>query len=202
MKFPKQISNLIEAFERLPGIGPKSAERLTFYLLHVPKGEIDRMRDALSGISSGLTLCRDCKNISESAVCEVDEDQSRDRETICVVETPLDVFSFEKTKSFKGVYFVIHGLINPMNNIGPDELYINDLISRIKSDNEIKEVILALNPTMEGEATALYIKKRLDDLGREIVISRLGVGIPIGGDLQYADETTLSRAVSGRIALK
>lgn len=191
MNFPRQIQNVIEAFERLPGVGPKTAERLAFYLLHVPESEIRRFSDAITGLKSGIVLCKGCRNVSSFEECEICADKTRDRETICVVESPLDVFSLEKSGTYKGLYHVLHGLINPLNNIGPDELYINDLFKR-----EAEEIILGLNPTMEGEATALFIKDRLKD--RKVKVTRLGVGLPIGGDMQYADATTLARALEGR----
>ncbi len=195
MVFPKQIRNLIEAFERLPGIGPKTAERLTFYLLHVPKAEIEKFALSLTGLGEGITLCRVCKN-----VCGLDLDNTRDKKTICVVETPLDVFSLEKPGNYKGLYHVLHGLINPIQNIGPDELYIFDLVERVKK-GEAEEVILALNPTMEGEATAMYLSRKIKSQNSKVKITRLGIGLPIGGDLQYADETTLTRAMQGRRAI-
>lgn len=198
MTFPKQIQNLIEAFERLPGVGPKTAERLAFYLLHVPQPELTKLSDAVTNLKEGVVLCSICKNISNKEVCEICDDTSRDQTSICVVENPLDVFSLEKSGNYKGLYHVLHGVINPLNNIGPDELYIGDLLTRAKGKAEELEIILALNPTMEGEATALYIKDRLKD--QAVRVSRLGVGLPIGGDMQYADATTLSRALEGRRA--
>lgn len=195
MTFPKQIQNLIEAFERLPGVGPKTAERLAFYLLHVPESEIQRFAGAVSGLKEGIVLCRNCRNISSKEICEICADNTRDIESICVVESPLDVFSLEKSGTYKGLYHVLHGVINPLANIGPDELYISDLFNR-----EASEIILALNPTMEGEATALYIKDQILKNKRFARVTRLGVGLPIGGDMQYADSTTLSRAMEGRRA--
>lgn len=191
MTFPKQIQDLIEAFLRLPGIGPKTAERLAFYLLHVPDSEISKFSEAVAGLKNGMVLCSECKNFSSEEICEICAEKMRDRSVICVVESPLDVFSLEKSGSYKGLYHVLHGVINPLNNIGPEELYINDLFKR-----SADEVILALNPTMEGEATALYIKDKLRD--GKMKITRLGVGLPIGGDMQYADSTTLTRAMEGR----
>jgi recombination protein RecR len=170
---------------------------LTFYLLHVPKAEVEKFSSALTGLGVGITLCRICKNVSENEVCDIDSDNSRDQTTICVVETPLDVFSLEKTGNYKGLYHVLHGLINPIQNIGPDELYIFDLSERVDK-GKIDEVILALNPTMEGEATAMYLSRQLKLKHPLLKVTRLGVGIPIGGDLQYADETTLTRAMQGR----
>ncbi|KKU91983.1 MAG: Recombination protein RecR [Microgenomates group bacterium GW2011_GWA1_48_10] len=207
MNFPRQIQNLIEAFERLPGVGPKTAERLTFYLLHVPDTEIKKFGEAVAGLKSGIVLCRICKNVSETEVCAICGDSKRDQSTICVVENPLDVFSLEKTGKFGGVYHVLHGVINPLENIGPEELYIQDLIKRLEVRGErleIKEVILALNPTMEGEATAMFLTKQIRNEQspmsnkEKFTITRLGVGMPMGGDVQYADETTLGRALEGR----
>lgn len=203
MTFPRQIQNLIEAFERLPGVGPKTAARLAFYLLHVPQTEIKKFGDAVLGLKEGIVFCSKCKNISDRDICELCSDSKRDQSTICVVESPLDVFSLEKTGKYGGLYQVLHGVINPLNNIGPEELYIADLIKRISDDEGvIKEIILALNPTMEGEATAMFIQKQINGLRatdyRLPKITRLGVGMPIGGDMQYADETTLSRALEGR----
>lgn len=201
MTFPKQIQNLIEAFERLPGVGPKTAARLAFYLTHVPETELNKLGNAVLGLKQGIVLCRECKNISDKEICDICSDSKRDQSTICVVESPLDVFSFERTGKYNGVYHVLHGVINPLNNIGPEELYINDLLERVKGEGErVQEIILALNPTMEGEATAMFITKQImeRDPSATLKITRLGVGMPIGGDLQYADETTLSRALEGR----
>lgn len=200
MTFPKQIQDLIEAFLRLPGIGPKTAERLAFYLLHVPDSEISKFSEAVAGLKNGMVLCSECKNFSSEEICEICADKMRDRSVICVVESPLDVFSLEKSGSYKGLYHVLHGVINPLNNIGPEELYINDLFKRLEDLSASLEIILALNPTMEGEATALYIKDKLKmkiENGK-LKITRLGVGLPIGGDMQYADSTTLTRAIEGR----
>jgi len=201
MIFPKQIQNLIEAFERLPGIGPKSAARLTFYLLHVPDPEIKKLGDAVLNLKKDIFLCSVCKNISDHELCEFCSSSKRDKGLICVVEQPLDVFSLEKADGFSGVYHVLHGVIDPLHNIGPDELYVKDLMDRIKSEPDaIKEIILAMNPTMEGEATAMYLARQIKNQSadQQIKITRLGMGMPTGGDLQYADETTLSRAMEGR----
>ncbi len=209
MQFPKQIQNLIEALERLPGVGPKTAERLAFYLLHVPDTEIGKLAQSVSGLKEGIKLCTVCRNISSQDICEICSDSRRDQTVLMVVESPLDVFSFEETGKYHGVYHVLRGVINPLNNIGPEELYIKDLIDRLKhlkagskqmgaGKKQVTEVILALNPTMEGEATAMYLTKQLKMENGKWKITRMGVGIPIGGDLQYADETTLSRALEGR----
>lgn len=193
MVIPAQIQNLVEAFERLPGVGAKTAERLAFYLLNVPQPEVRKFGEAVLNLKEGVKLCLVCKNITDREVCEICDDARRDQGTLCVVESPLDVFSLERVGKYNGVYHVLHGLINPLNNIGPEELYIEDLLKR-----EAKEVILALNPTMEGEATAMFIAKKLKSEKGKLKITRLGVGLPIGGDMQYADETTLARALEGR----
>ena len=193
MQFPKQIQNLTNALERLPGIGPKTAERLSFYLLHVPDAEIESLGKAFLELKKNLVLCSVCKNITSNSPCDLCTDPSRDQKTICVVDSPLDVFSFERSGKYHGLYHVLHGLIDPLHNIGPEELYIEDLLKR-----EAQEIILALNPTMEGEATAMYLARKLKNEKRDVKITRLGIGLPIGGDLQYADETTLTRALEGR----
>ena len=199
MKIPRAISSLIDSFQKLPGIGPKTAQRLTYYLLHVPQIELDNFSDAVSHLKKDTVLCSTCRNIGESDPCYICTDSSRDMSTILVVEQPLDVLAFEKTGKYKGLYHVLHGAINPLENIGPDEIYTQDLIERVKKDRKIKEVIIATNPTMEGEATAMYITKELKKLGtKELKITRLGMGIPTGADLEYADEVTLSQALQGR----
>jgi len=199
MIIPKAIQNLIESFERLPGVGQKTAQRLTFYLLHVPQGELDNFANSLQSLKKDTILCSNCFMIGESDPCTICADLQRDHSVICVVEQPLDVIALEKNGKYKGVYFILHGKIDPLNNIGPEEIYISQLISRLKSQNsKVKEVILSTNPTMEGEATAMYIAKQIksEDLGLEI--SRIGRGLPIGADLEYADEVTLQRAMEGR----
>ena len=204
MKIPRAISLLIDSFQKLPGIGPKSAQRLTYYLLHVPQIELDNFSDAISNLKKDTTLCSICRNIGEEDPCLICSDMSRDISTILVVEQPLDVLAFEKTGKYKGLYHVLHGAINPLENIGPDEIYISDLIERVKKDKKLKEIIIATNPTMEGEATAMYINKKLKvthemmQSSYKLKITRLGMGIPTGADLEYADEVTLSQALSGR----
>ncbi|RJQ36270.1 recombination protein RecR [Candidatus Microgenomates bacterium] len=213
MKIPKAIQNLIESFERLPGIGPKTAQRLTFYLLHVPQGELDRFALALQALKKNTILCSTCFTIGESNPCVICSDEERDKSLICVVEQPLDVLALEKNGKYKGLYHVLHGKIDPLNNIGPDEIYIKPLLERIKNyelrsgEGKTLEVILATNPTMEGEATAMYLSKQISNLIRSIgsgqisnlpKVTRIGRGLPIGADLEYADETTLQRAMEGR----
>ncbi len=200
---PKSLSRVIESFERLPGVGPKTAQRLAFYLLHVPQDDLDRFADSLTKLRKNTVLCSLCKNVTESDPCVVCSNPSRDQSTICVVEQPTDVLSVEKTGKYKGVYHVLHGCIDPLNNIGPDEIYLNDLLKRVKSkEYRVSEVILATNPNMEGEATAMYITKQIDkvttDESNQIRVTRLAHGLPVGADIEYADEVTLSRALEGR----
>lgn len=191
---PKVVRELIESFERLPGIGPKSAQRLTYYLLHAPKEEAEKLAKSALALKESTVLCSVCFNISEKDPCELDTDPTRDKSIIVVVEDPLDVLAVDRT-SFKGLYHVLHGAISPLQNIGPDELHVRELLPRLK-DGTVKEVILATNPTMEGEATAMYIDRLIRPLG--IKVTRIARGLPVGGDLEYADETTLSRAMEGR----
>lgn len=199
MKIPRAIGALIDSFQKLPGIGPKTAQRLTYYLLHVPQIELDSFSDAISHLKKDTTLCTNCRNVGESDPCYICSDMSRDKSIILVVEQPLDVLAFEKTGKYRGLYHVLHGAINPLENIGPDEIYTGDLIERVKKDKKIKEVIIATNPTMEGEATSMFLSKELKRLEKKnLKITRLGMGIPTGADLEYADEVTLSQALQGR----
>lgn len=203
MKLPQAVQRLIDKFERLPGIGPKSAQRLVFYLLHNPEAELQDFADRLVGLKRGTVLCRACHNISEQDPCDVCSDPGRDTAVLCVVEQPLDAIALEKSGMFKGKYHVLHGVISPLNNIGPDQLYLRDLTKRLEG---VTEVILATNPTMEGEATALYINELVaqatEELGLEkISITRIGHGLPVGADIEYADGVTLARALEGRRAL-
>lgn len=201
MTLPKPIQNLIEAFERLPGIGPKTAQRLTYYLLHAPKEEAESLGKAALELKEKTVLCEVCRNVAETSPCHVCEDTSRDKSVICIVEDPLDVLALEKSGAYHGLYHVLHGAISPLSNIGPEELYIKELLPRLRKTSsaeasEVKEIILATNPNMEGEATAMYIQRLIDPLG--IKITRLARGLPVGGDLEYADEVTLARAIEGR----
>lgn len=191
---PKVVRDLIEAFERLPGIGPKTAQRLTYYLLHAPKEEAEKLAEAAVALKEKTVICSVCFNISEKDPCEIDTDPARDKSTIAVVEDPLDVLALERA-NFKGLYHVLHGVISPLENIGPEELHIRELLPRLK-DGVVKEIILATNPTMEGEATAMYIDRLIRPLG--IKVTRIARGLPVGGDLEYSDETTLTRALEGR----
>lgn len=198
-QIPKPIQNLIEAFERLPGIGPKTAQRLTYYLLHAPKEESQKLAEAAVSMKENTKLCSICFNIGEQDPCNICSDASRDQITIMVVENPLDVLALEKT-NYKGLYHVLHGVISPLENIGPDEIHIRELLPRLKTASAeasaVKEIILATNPTMEGEATAMYIQRLISLLG--VKVTRIARGLPVGSDLEYADETTLSRALEGR----
>jgi recombination protein RecR len=197
MKIAKPIALLIEAFEKLPGVGPKTAQRLAFYLLHVPNSQLQEFAEALSDLKKNTKLCSVCKNVGEEDPCLICSDKARDRSIILVVEQPLDLIAFEKIGRYKGLYHCLHGSISPLDNIGPDELYVDDLIRRVK-DKALKEIIIATNPTMEGEATAMYLVKKIKGENSKVKVTRLGMGIPTGADLEYADEVTLTRAIEGR----
>ncbi len=206
MKIPKPLARLIESFQRLPGIGPKTAQRLSYYLLHVPQVDLEEFGQALINLKKQTILCSVCKNVSESDPCPICQDAHREKLLLLVVEQPLDVLAFEKTGRYKGLYHVLHGSINPLENIGPDELFIDDLLKRVKEQESkrVEEVIIATNPTMEGDATAMYLAKKIKEAGtngREMRVTRLGMGIPTGADLEYADETTLREALDGRRTL-
>lgn len=198
MRVPRAIQHLVDSFEKLPGIGPKTAQRLTFYLLHVPQSELDSFSASVSELKKNTVLCSICKNVGESDPCLVCSDLGRDKRIVMVVEQPLDLLALEKTGKYKGVYHVLHGAINPLENIGPDEIFVGELIKRVKMEGNTSEIILATNPTMEGEATAMYIARQLKDQDPELKITRLGLGLPTGADLEYADETTLTQAIEGR----
>lgn len=202
-EFPKGIRDLIAAFERLPGVGPKSATRLVFYLLNTPRAYVKELSELLLKVKDGVKVCRECFSVSEQEVCSICQDSKRNRRQICVVERAIDVMAIENMGGFKGVYHVLGGVINPLDHVSPEDLKIDELIKRIKTflnSGEKRaddlEIILATNPTMEGEVTALYIKKQLE--GLEVKISRIGSGLPMGADLEYADQATLSRALEGR----
>ena len=190
------VARLIDEFSRLPGIGPKTASRLVFYLLRAPEEQAESLADALRELRKRITFCSICFNITESDPCGVCADEGRDRATICVVEEPLDVVAIERTRDYQGLYHVLHGTIAPVEGIGPDDLRIAQLLPRLDALPPVREVIIATNPNMEGEATAMYIARQLE--GRDIRVTRLARGLPVGGDLEYADEVTLSRALTGR----
>ena len=200
MKVAKPIQELVDSFSKLPGIGPKTAQRLTYYLLHVPQSELTSFAEALENLKKNTKVCSVCKNVSEVDPCQFCDSEERDHSLILVVEQPLDILAFERTGKYAGVYHVLHGSINPLDNIGPDEIFIEQLVTRVKNGNgkPVSEVIIATNPTMEGEATAMYIKKRIDELSISPSVTRLGMGIPTGAYLEFADETTLNQAMEGR----
>ncbi len=195
---PKSVQKLIDEFSKLPGIGPKSAERLTFYLLRSPKGDIQDLGKAVLNLRENITNCSICCNISETDPCLICKDEKRDKTKICVVEESLDALALEKTHEYNGLYHILGGAIAPVEGIGPDELYIKELIERIKKNKDkLSEVILATNPNMEGEATAMYLSKLVKPFNN-IKITRIARGLPVGSDLEYADEMTLLRAFEGR----
>ena len=189
------IARLIEELNKLPGIGPKSAQRLTYYLLRAPANEVGALADAIRNLKEKLTLCSSCLNITDSDPCAICRDEERDHTKICIVEEPIDIIPLERTKKYKGLYHVLHGVIAPTDGIGPDELKIKELLSRL-NDGMVTEIILATNPNLEGEATAMYIQRLIAPLG--IRVTRLARGLPYGGDLEYADDVTISRALEGR----
>jgi recombination protein RecR len=192
---PEPITRLVEAFAQLPGVGPKTASRLTFYLLRSGAELATELAEALTDLHKRLTYCQVCFNITETNPCPICQDERRDRETICVVEEPLDVQAIEKTSAYRGLYHVLHGAISPVDGIGPDELRIAELVERLKNQ-PVKEVILATNPSLEGEATAMYLERQISS--PDVRITRLARGLPVGGDLEYADTVTLTRALEGR----
>lgn len=192
---PEPVTRLIEEFSRLPGIGPKTASRLTFFLLRAPAEQAISLAEALRQLRERITFCSICFNITEEDPCPICRDEGRDRSIVCVVEEPLDVLAIERTGEYKGLYHVLHGTISPMEGIGPDDLRIQELIKRLRTE-PVEEVILATNPSLEGEATAMYIHRQLMPLG--VRVTRLARGLPVGGDLEYADEMTLARALEGR----
>lgn len=192
---PRSVTRLIEEFHRLPGIGPKTAQRLTFYLLRASRTQVDGLAEAIHDLREKITVCALCQNIAEDNPCNVCRDETRDRTMICVIEEPLDLVAIERTREYKGLYHVLHGAISPVEGIGPEDLRIKELLERLR-DGRVTEVLLATNPNLEGEATAMYIERLIKPLG--IRMTRLARGLPVGGDLEYADEVTLTRALEGR----
>jgi recombination protein RecR len=197
------VARLIESFARLPGIGPKTAQRLTYHLLRAPDAEARALAAALIDVRDKVVFCERCFNISEAALCAICLDPARDQTRLCVVEEPLDVLALERTGEFKGLYHVLHGAISPIDGIGPDRLRIRELLARAddakRDGTPFDEVIVATNPTLEGEATAMYLAERLESTVG--LVSRIARGLPVGGDLEYADEVTLIRALQGRRAV-
>lgn len=207
---PRPLKKLIESFEKLPGVGSKTAQRLTFYLLHVPQSQLDEFAEALTNLKKSTILCAKCFNVSETSPCDICKALDRNEKIICVVEQPLDLIALEKTGTYKGLYHVLHGAISPINNIGPEEIYLEQLLTRLKTEN-ITELIIATNPSMEGEATAMFINNEVNKLRvvlpttglagyglEKLKITRIARGLPTGGDLEYADDMTLIRAMEGR----
>lgn len=189
------IQDLIDSFSKLPGIGPKGAQRIAFYLLGADRQSAQDLADAIVTVKEKVRFCEICGNVCETSPCPICQDPRRDRSMICLVEEPKDVMSIERTGEYHGLYHVLGGAIDPMSNVGPGDLRIPGLLKRLKTD-EVKEIILALDPNIEGEATTTYLARFLDPL--EIKVTRLASGLPVGSDLEYADEITLGRAISGR----
>lgn len=192
------LARLAEHFERLPGIGAKTAQRLAYYVLKMPTHQAEEFASAITQAHKQVRYCSVCCNLTDSDLCSICKNEKRDRSVICVVEDPRDVIAFERTQEYNAIYHILHGTISPLNGVGPDQLYIAELLKRLQDDT-VKEVIMATNPTVEGEATAIYISKLLKPLG--VKVTRLAYGIPVGGDLEYADEVTLARALEGRSEL-
>ena len=194
MSLPDPLLRLIEALQRLPGIGPKSAQRLAFHLLRTPREQTDHLVDALRDVKERVTYCSVCNNITDVDPCAFCTGTQRDQHVICVVEEPQNVAAIEKTREFKGVYHVLMGTISPLQGVGPDDLKIKSLLTRVS--NGVSEIILATNPTVEGEATAIYLARLLKPLG--VRVTRIAMGVPVGSDLEYADEITMHKALEGR----
>lgn len=189
------VSRLIEEFHKLPGIGPKSAARLTYHLLRISENEARSLAEAIIDLKQKITTCSSCQNLTDTDPCTICQAPERDHRVICVVEEPLDILALERTRQFSGLYHVLHGSISPMDGIGPDDLKISQLLERLRNGS-VEEVILATNPNLEGEATAMYLHRLIAPLG--VKVTSLARGLPVGGDLEYADEVTLSRALEGR----
>lgn len=195
MIYPKSIAGLIEHFQKFPSVGPKSAQRMAFYLLRMPISEVEKFAQSMIDAKHNTKTCEICFNLSSSSPCEICSSSSRDKSTICVVSETKDLIAVEKTNEYKGLYHVLQGLISPMDGIGADDIRIKELLNRLTEDS-VKEVILALSPSVEGEATSLYLTKLIKPFG--IKISRIAFGLPVGADLEYADEITIAKAIEGR----
>jgi len=189
------VSNLIEELNKLPGIGPKSAQRLTYFLVRMPEKDARALAEAILAVKEKIILCSHCYNVTDADPCPICQGEERDRTKVCVVEEPLDILAIERTREYKGLYHVLHGLISPMDGIGPDSLKIRELIQKLENGG-VAEVIVATNPNLEGEATAMYLQRLIAPLG--IRVTRLARGLPYGADLEYADEATITRALQGR----
>lgn len=195
MIYPKSIATLIEHFQKFPSVGPKSAQRMAFYLLRMPETEVQKFAQAIIDAKANTHTCEVCFNLSSSSPCEICQSTRRDRSIICVVSETKDLIAIEKTNEYKGLYHVLQGLISPMDGIGADDIRIKELLNRLTSD-EVQEIILAMSPSVEGEATSLYLQKLIKPFG--IKISRIAFGLPVGADLEYADEITIAKALEGR----
>lgn len=193
--FPPSLENLIDKFAALPGVGKKSAQRLAFHVLSLPDGEAESFAAAIIEAKNSVHCCPVCQNLTDASKCSVCADDRRDKGVICVVAEPRDVLSFERGREYRGVYHVLHGVMSPMNHIGPDDLKISELVSSV-AEGGVREVIMATNPDTEGDTTAMYISRLLKPFG--VIVTRLAYGIPVGANLEYADEATLSRALEGR----
>ena len=192
--YPVSLQELIEEFQKLPGIGHKSAVRLAFHVMNMPEAKTQKFIDAINKAKKSVHLCEKCQNLTDKPLCDICQSAKRDNSVICVMESPKDVTALEKTKEYNGLYHVLHGAISPMDGVGPEDIKIKELMARLTP--EVTEVIMATNPTVEGEATAMYIARLLKPMG--ITVTRIAHGIPVGGDIEYADEVTLTRAIEGR----
>ena len=198
--FPASLENLIDKFAALPGIGRKSAQRLAFHVLSLPEGEAESFANAILEAKKSVCCCRICQNLTEGEVCSVCASDRRDKSTVCVVSEPRDVLSIERSHEYDGVYHVLHGVLSPISHVGPDDIKIKELLQRVtEDDSEVSEIIMATNPDTEGEATAMYISRLLKPF--DIKVTRLAYGIPVGSNLEFADDATLLRAIEGRIEM-
>ena len=189
------VARLIDAFRKLPGIGPKTAQRLTYHMIRMPREEAQELADAVIAVKDKIVLCETCQNIAEQSPCDICSNDRRDQTRICIVEEPLDALAIERTRAYFGLYHVLHGVISPVNGIGADDLKLKELLERLR-DGTVEELILATNPNLEGEATSMYIQRLISPLG--ITVTRLARGLSAGADLEYADDTTLTQALQGR----
>lgn len=194
---PAAVQRLIDEFGRLPGIGPKTASRLVFHLLRMPPQQSRDLSEALRELTDSVVYCRRCFNIADASPCAICRDPARDAATLCVVEEPLDVAALERTREYRGLYHVLHGTISPLHGIGPDDLRIRELVDRLRAE-PVREIILATNPSLEGDATAMYVERAVRGVTAGVRLTRLARGLPVGGDIEYADEVTLARAFEGR----
>ena len=195
-QYPRSLNKLINEIGKLPGIGGKTAQRLAFHILSLTDREAESLAEAIVEAKNSLHYCSVCGNLTDKEVCRICDDAARDRSTVCVVETPQDVMAMERIREYRGTYHVLHGAISPEEGIGPADINLKSLIERLQSNNDVEEVIIATNPNIEGEATAMYIARLIKPAG--IKVTRIAHGIPVGGDLEYADEVTLSKAMEGR----